>query len=244
MRLLLLTVVLALTASPTWAATRMFFTVANSAPVAPSFDGAWDQTTGAVSRKLADTKGASAITAGSTISITEDQLAWQALDRQYVSTRMAGGVLFTSVSTTVAMQLMMREFAGTDDVDKCILSVRIVSEDGLTVRATLIGVGNYGPTLELINNATMRNKTCADGDLAQAIYVTVEGDRLVVEVGYQTDGAETTPQAAAKYGENSTDLPVNETQTTDGNGWVEFSNTITFVGELAGTKRRKPVVFQ
>lgn len=243
MKVLPLVVALALAVSPTWAATRMFFTVANSAPVAPSFDAAWDQTTGAVSRLLADTKGTSAITAGATIDITEDQLAWQALDRQYVSTRMAGGILFTSVSTTVAMQLMMREFATSDDVDKCILNIRIVSEDGLTVRATLLVVGNYGVTAEFLHTG-MRNKTCANGDLTQAIYTTVEGDRLVVEVGYQTDGAETTPKAAANYGESSTDLPVNETQTTDGNGWVEFSNTITFVGELTGTKRRKPVVFQ
>ncbi len=193
----------------------------------PAFDAGWEDNSEAVRRRLEDVKGADAIVAGSTINLLEDVVRDE-LDRQYVSDPMAAGNTWTSGVSTFAMQLMVREFATTDNVDRGILGVRIVSQDGLTVRATLLVVANYGPTLEFINNATMRNKTFADGDTVGATYTTVDGDRLVVEIGCQSSVLNTTPQAAAKYGQNATDLPVNETQTTDGAGWIETSVTITF----------------
>jgi hypothetical protein len=179
---------------------------------------------------LVSTKGTTAITAGSQITITENT-GNQGLDRQYVSAPMTAGTVFTTGVTTVAMQIMMREISATDDVNQCILSVRVVDAAGTTVRATLLAVGNYGPATEFATATTHRNKTCADGDTVAATYTTVAGDRLVVEVGYQTDGADASPVAVTKWGDNSTDLPVDETQTTDGNGWIEFSNTFTFVAE-------------
>ena len=142
---------------------------------------------------------------------------------------MNSGITFTLAITTYSMQLMAREFATADNVDRGILGARIVNRAGDTVQATLLVVGPKGVTAEFINNATMRNKTFAQGGTVTATYTTVQGDRLVVEIGYQTStGASTTPQAAAKYGQNATDLPVNETQTTNGAGWIEFSNDITF----------------
>lgn len=207
--------------------TRFYFPATEASAVNPAFDAGWEDTSEAVRRRLEDVKGADAIAAGSTINLLEDVVRDE-LDRQYVSDPMAAGNIWTSGVSTFAMQLMVREFATTDNVDRGILGVRIVSEDGLTVRATLLAVANYGPTLEFINNATMRNKTFADGDTVGVTYTTVDGDRLVVEVGYQSSVLNTTPQAAAKYGQNAADLPVNETQTTDGAGWIETSVTITF----------------
>ncbi len=207
--------------------TRFYFPATEASAVNPAFDAGWEDTSEALRRRLEDVKGVDAIAAGSTINLLEDVVRDE-LDRQYVSDPMAAGNTWTSGVSTFAMQLMVREFANTDNVDRGILGVRIVSQDGLTVRATLLAVANYGPTLEFINNATMRNKTFADGDLVGATYTTVDGDRLVVEIGYQSSVLNTTPQAAAKYGQNATDLPVNETQTTDGAGWIETSVTITF----------------
>ena len=207
--------------------TRLYFPGTEPSAVNPAFDAGWEDNTEGVRRRLEDVKGADAIAAGSTITLLEDVVRDE-LDRQYVSDPMDAGNVFTSAVTTVQMQLMVREFAVTDNVDRGILGVRIVSEDGLTVRATLLAVANYGPTLEFINNATMRNKTFADGDTVTATYTTVAGDRIVVEVGYSSSVANATPQAAAKYGQNAADLPVNETQTADGAGWIEFSNDIIF----------------
>ena len=214
------------------AQTTLYFPASTSAPVNPAAIGTgWEEDdSGGLHYKLADTKGSSAIGAGQTVSITDDT-GNQSLDRQYVSTRMAAGAIFSTVTTTLTSVLMMREHAGTDNVDKCILNVRIVSEDGTTDRAVLFSTANYGPVLEFVNNATHRNKRCADGDLALAAYTTVEGDRIVVEIGYQTTGADTSPQASTKYGEDATDCAENETNTTDCAGWIRFSNSIAFIGE-------------
>jgi len=213
--------------------TTLYFPASTAAAITPTQDAAWDDTGQFVRRKLADTKGSSSIAAGTTINITEDT-GNQALDRQYISTRMNADAVFTSGVTTITSVLMMREFANTNDVNQCILGVRILSEDGSTVRATLFTVSNHGTTGEFINNATHRNKICANAATIGASYTTVLGDRIVVEVGYQTDGLETMPQAATKWGENASDCAVNDTGTTDCAGFITFSNTITFAGEVSG----------
>jgi hypothetical protein len=224
---------------PAAAATRLYFPLDDAATITPTQDAGWDDVGQLSRRRLAHSKGSDAITAGSTIDITEDTGGF-ALDRQYISTQMNSGIVFTSGTTQVSAVLMMREFAATDDVTTCILGVRVLSEDGATVRATLMAVANYSSTGEFINNATMRNKICSpSGTTIGASYTTVSGDRLVVEVGYETDGAETSPQAAAKYGQNATDCTLADTGTTDCAGWIEFSNTITFV---APANRRIVVV--
>jgi hypothetical protein len=221
---------------PAWAQTRLYFPTTTTPAVNPTIQTGWEDSSEIERRKLNNVKGATAITAGQTVDILEDQANYDDLDRQYTSTRMNAGIIFTVGVTTVRAVVMMREQGATDDVDKCILGIRIMSEDGQTERAALYSVGNYGPVLEFINNVSMRNKQCADGDLSLATYTTVLGDRLVVEIGYQTDGAETSPQAAAKWGENATDCAENETNTTDCAGWIEFSNAITFAGESAALK--------
>jgi len=242
-RRLLLFLALLFAGSPAWAQTRLYFPVSDGAAITPAQDAAWDDVGQFVRRLLQQTKGADAITAGTTINITEDT-GNQALDRQYISTRMDAGIVFTSAVTTVRSVVMMREFALTDDVNQCILGIRVLSEDGATVRATLFTVANRGPVLEFINNATMRNKQCADGDTIGATYTTVLGDRVAVEIGYQADGADTSPQAAAKYGQNATDCAENETNTTDCAGWIEFSNTITFAGEVVSAGPRRVMVIE
>lgn len=206
-------------------ATRFWFPLTTAAEVSPAFDAAWTFTSDpdTVRRKLAIAKGVSAITAGGQIGAwTPGQIA---LSRQYVSAPLEEGIVFSSGVTTVAMQLMCREVGTGSNIDRSYLGVRIVSEDGVTVQTTLLVVANYFANVEFGNLASQRNATFADGDTVSASYTTVAGDRLVVEIGF-TDTIGTTPAGNSKYGENATDLPVDETQVTDGAGWIEFSNTI------------------
>jgi hypothetical protein len=209
-------------------ATRLYFPASDAAAVTPGFHADWTYTSQALRRKLADTKGSSAITIGSRIGPwTPGQ---KALDRQYVSTRMNAGIAFNTPVDGFGCQLMVREYATADNVDKLLVGVRIVSEDGNTVRATL-RVPFAGNNVEFINNATHRNNRCSTTNINFATsYTTVLGDRLVIEIGFQ-DNSGASPEASAKWGENATDLPVNDTQTTDGAGWIEFTTNITFAGE-------------
>ena len=98
-----------------------------------------------------------------------------------------------------------------------------------TVRTTLITTATHTTLAEFINNASHRNAKIFDGDAvpSTATYSTGDGDRLVVEIGYG-DNAGTTPEASGKFGEDGSDLPVNNTQTAYGNPWIEFSNNVTW----------------
>jgi hypothetical protein len=210
-------------------ATRLYFPASDASPLpSQAFDTSWTYTSEATRTKLNNTKGVSAITIGTQIGPwTSGQ---KALDRQLISTRMAAGNSFTFAGATMSGQLMVREYNNGDNASTIYFVVKIISEDGSTVRRTWRSSAGSS-VAEFINNATHRNKTIAAGAVTDTTdYTTVLGDRLLVEIGY-SDSSGATPEASAKWGENATDLPVNETQTTDGAGWFEFLNNITFAGE-------------
>ncbi len=232
---------LTLTSGGTTFASRFYFPASEAADVSPAFDISWTDTDDAVRRKLAITKGSSAIAVGSTVSFTQTDFA---LDRQYVSPPMTAQTILGS--TVAKMQLMVREFDAADNVDYVIVSLSVVSNDGTTLKHNLLNFAGYGTVgTEFINNATCRNSICitnswtfgGNGSSGGGDYVIDDGDRLVLEVGYGLNTSlGTTPQAAAKWGENATDLPEDDSQTTDGAGWLEFSNPVEFQGSAGVTQ--------
>lgn len=198
-------------------ATRLYFSSTGAAAVSPAFDAAWTSTGSAVRRALRREYDSTALTNGSTISWTSGQVA---LDRQYVSPPLAAQTL----SGNVRMQLRAREIAGTDNV-RPYLGIHVFSEDGTTYRATLLTVGYYSSVTEL--PTTQTNTPWADGD-ALSSYTCVDGDRIVVEVGY-SDVAGTTPQALARYGAPvSTEFGEDNTETADYVPWIEFHTSVLF----------------
>ncbi len=210
------------------APTRLYFSASTAPSVSPSF-GSWGYTTEAGRYALLSAKvGGESLVTGTRIGPSATGVTQ--LDRQYVSEPISAGQVFTSGSTFLKAQLQCREYNNGDNT-RSGLSVRIVSNDGATTRATLLATANYGlaGTTEFVNSATLRNAAYANGDTVTASYTTVAGDRLVVEIGY-TNNAGSTVEGRCRYGApTGTDLPENETTTTATNvPWVEFSNTITF----------------
>jgi len=203
--------------------TRLYFPFTTPAIISPAFDSGWEDNNEAVRRLLNHVKGNSALADGSSIVYLSTQ---DGLDRQYISYPMNKGISFSAA--TVKMQIMTKESNAGDDATSR-LGVRILSRDGATVRATLLAVQQWGPETEYIT--TNRNKTFADGDTVAGTYETVDGDRLCVEIGHSdTIDLGTTIAVTCNFGEVGTDLAENETATS-GNGWIEFSNTITFQPE-------------
>lgn len=218
--------------------TRFYFPASTAAPVNPTFHAnsgtpggfSISTTAQAVRRKLVSTKGSSAIAAGTQLTVPSNGTA--ALDRQYVSDPLNSQ---TISGTLNGCQLMVREYAGTDNVDTVLFNIYVVSNDGSTLRGSL-AVRAVDANAEFINNATHRNKTVAPSGYALSSLAVSAGDRLVVEIGYLVaTGSGTSPEASGKWGENATDLPVNETQTTDGAPWIEFSHNFAF--QSTGNRR-------
>jgi hypothetical protein len=205
-------------------ATRVYFPVDTPTTVSPAA-AAWTDTTQITRLKMTTTKGATAITLGSAIAVP-GPAGQNALDRQYISDPIATGTDFTGA--TVKGYLMVEEAQTADNVDQLISCIKVVSEDGSTLRATLLALGANGTVAEFTTTNGGRNKAIANGDALSA-YTTVAGDRLVIELGYGCSTLGSSPNAWAAWGDTGTDVPENETNTTAGPGWVEFSNTFTFV---------------
>lgn len=188
-----------------------------------TYSGMWRNSGQASNRLLSPIKTKDAITTGTTV--TGNGAAFTAvLDRQYVTPGLLGQQL---ISGRISGQLMVREYATTDNMDRVILCGKVVSNDGRTIRGSILQSGNYGPTLEFISNVTHRNKTIASGQNLTPI-TGQDGDRIVFEIGYSNSTAGTTPDGSAKWGGNAPLLPVNETQTTDGAGWIAITSNLRF----------------
>jgi hypothetical protein len=218
-------------------ATRFYFpaTASNTSGLTPSFDAGWNYQAEAARCDLKSTKGSSAISAGTQVGAWTATAGQTALDRQFIS----GPLAAQTISGTFSLMLMVREFAGTDNVDRIITGLYVVNSSGTKVH-TLKAIGNSGTTLEFVANATHRTHTGANA-VAITSYACASGDRIVAEIGYSNSTSATTPEASAKWGENATDATINDNATTaDRAGWIEFSANLTFAstpvtGTLAGT---------
>lgn len=149
---------------------------------------------------------------------------------QFVSEPMAAGIAFVTTDT-IKCYIRVRESGTNANINRQPICFKVVSQDGLTIRATVKALGHYGPnTVEW--NFTFRNKTFADGDTLDANYTTVAGDRLVLEVGGQIDATVGGTNVGGYFSIGSSagsDLGENETDTVANNPWFEISRSITFL---------------
>ena len=205
-------------------------TAAESPLPSLAVDAGWEESNEVARARMwspEPTGGSGPVSNGATVSIAEDT-GNQEVYIQFVTGPLTAGTAFTSGVTTVSAQIQVIELQSSDDVIACIMGVRVVSNDGLTVRATLLAVADYGNDATEFPTGTYRNETCANSDAVTASYTTVTGDRLEFSLGAQADGAETTPQFGMRTGKGATtDCPADNTTTTTCAAWVEFSNTFT-----------------
>lgn len=105
------------------------------------------------------------------------------------------------------------------------------SNDGTTLRATLRAVSNCGPTEYA--SAALTNRALADA-APTTTYTTVDGDRYVFELG--ADGF-FSASAQLRFGTDAaSDLPVDETSTSDLRPWIELPGTLEFFPDFSVTK--------
>lgn len=205
-------------------ATRLWFLDSQlSLTSAPQdYDAGWNYTTEGSKEWNLSTVKAGTIATGTQIGAWSGTAGQKAIDRQYrCPMPLRGGQVLDG---TIKGQIMVREYNNADNVDQIIINLRICRADGSGTDSVL-SLGSYGPTAEFINNNSHRNKTIADGDSLSGA-TTQDGDWLVLEIGYSNSTAATTPEASARYGGTDADLPEDETQTTDGASWVEFSQDL------------------
>lgn len=221
------------------ATVRFYLAATGAADISPAFDAGWGYTSEATRIQFSNAKGVQAVAAGTLIGPhTAGQLA---LDRQYVTTDLGAGLTFTNGVDTMKCQILMLEGANTDNEDLPKIKVYVVDNAGTTIRATLFALASGVTNTELattFRNVQFMNGLSGAGNagVVAATYTTVSGDRLVIEVGYTGSGAQTTPEFQGKYGDlvATSDLPEDQTTTTDGVPWFEITYS-TGVAAVAST---------
>jgi len=147
----------------------------------------------------------------------------KALVRQYVSEPIPA----QTITGTFKGQIRMRQETVDDNYDRLPVVVKVVSNDGSTVRGTLLSLGYYGTTTEF-DLVTPENRKIADGDSLSSVAAQAD-DRIVVEIGVapSTGSGSFDSFINATFGDDSgTDLAEDETTTSSHNPWIEFSQDL------------------
>jgi len=201
--------------------TRFYLAQSTVAAVTPVRSGTWTNVSALLNRAMSITKLGQGIVTNS-VSWTAGEIA---LDRCYVSAPLAA----QTVSGTVTVMAISRESAETNNAF-IQFEAYVVSNDGSTVRGSLLTIGNYGSGTELIA-ASSRTKIWANNTALSSV-VCSAGDRLVACFGY-TDSSGVAPIANTGFGDAATlDIPniVEEEvfTVTTRNPWVDFSQVLIF----------------
>lgn len=213
------------------------------APVLPALDAVWEYTESTNGQggntirgrlspdKLTHTNPGNSVTDVRPTYDISGSAPWDLLGGQYVSVALAAQTL----TGTFKMYMLSDEEIAADNVATQVV-IKVVSNDGLTVRGTLYAgdtdttnpPSNENNAGAEVNRAYPRGNTGA-GQAISSLAIS-EGDRLVVEFGVRMRGASRLDvQNDYNTGSaGSTDVPENETDTTSTfNPWIEFSGAIT-----------------
>jgi len=197
-----------------------------SPPVSPAFAAAWGSTASAVRRWLTG-QGQTFDSPMATKSVAETSAAaTDVLIGQFVS----APLIAQTLSGSIRGQISASEDAADADM-RTAMVVKVVSNDGLTVRGTLLAIDDASAlSSEFATSFTNRKLPLAATAPATLTPVTLlDGDRLVVELGYRSHNVLTASKTGSFRTGTATaaDLTEDETSTLDNRPWIEFSNLNT-----------------
>ena len=149
---------------------------------------------------------------------------------QWVSPGITAAFAFTTSHTITAA---VRCYEANAQVDAHLaLIVRVVSNDGTTVRGTIYDKRSTGTEYSTTAGSRVINALALTGNVNAQM-----GDRIVVEVGTYGVTPNITYNWTQQFGESSaTDLTTTEDVTAQNNPWVELSPTLNFVAQINTTQ--------
>lgn len=203
-----------------WAGTTFYLPSTGAAAVSPGFDGGWEATGDADRLAMVTTRISSAFTDK---SITTLLVAGQTLFRQYVSAPLQAQTFHAPVFIYARAMETLGSLNGFSQI-----VLKVVSNDGSTMRGTLLSIGEYSGGTEW--NTATRNKAFVNGRVPTPV-TAIAGDRIVLEIGLSHDALITT--AAINFGDNSsTDLPRDEVATAADNPSFLIAQTVLFQAQI------------
>ena len=204
---------------------RLYFSDTIVPAVSPAYDASWEVTASAIRRSLIDYKVGSETQRSAASALNSPAAAVDVLVAQYTSPALSGAQTITG---TVKGQIRANESASALAVAQML--VWVMAPDGSN-RGTLLAHNTTYASQFTTSSTPANRKFPLGGAAALSSVAAQDGDYIVIEVGWRRFANDTTNRtgrlnlgAAA-----GTDLPENETATS-GTPWVEFSQSLAFVG--------------
>ncbi len=211
-------------------ATKMYLPSTGTAPVTPSAWAGWSATAAGITRPFSITKGSTTMT---TISAVDGITTGPTAMVRWVSPPLAA-VTITGTWRYVARHATVQ---ASGFVKGCAV-LKVVSNDGTTVRGTLISRLSTSHTTNFNVSGALRNLMNPEweGTIACTSVAASEGDRLVFEIGFYNQNASTDDFSFSCGEDSATDCVFDDAGTAANNPWMELSQTLTFNAESGGTK--------
>lgn len=214
--------------------TRFYFparTLTQPAPSSP--DAAWDVVrSNLLNYKLRRSRAANEFAVADAQLSETSATAVNGLCCRYISEPL----LAQTISGHVKGSLLVDEGPAGADM-RAQMVIRVISEDGSTVRGTLLAADNASALSSEWSTTHQSRKfplaaSWDDPNLGKQLSPVVcqEGDRIVVELGFRAHNTTaTSTTGVVRVGDASgTDLPETEGSGVGSDGWVEFSADLQF----------------
>lgn len=148
----------------------------------------------------------------------------------YVSPELTVGQTVTG-SQAVKLQMRGSQVALTNNMF-LVFVLHVQNISGPTINKTLFNISAGRDNTELATSLTNRQFTGTSG---ATNYTTVAGDYIVLNIGTRGDpDAGSDHDSSIRLGDAAaSDLPEDDTDTTDLNPWIELADTLTFVAASA-----------
>src|SRR3990172_1902638 len=197
-------------------AIKYYFPSSGAAPVSPAFDAGWEVTSDAVRYPMPTTPGVTVL--GLVTAVDNGNSAYQdLLAGQFVSDAIAAQTIPVQ---PVKIQMQAYEYTGTANLFLSFL-IKVVSNDGTTVRGTLLPLTLDNTELNVGTQQNRRFTATTSSVVAQA------NDRIVVEVGFSGDPGGTSVHGWRwRVGEDASsgNLPEDDTENViTSRSWLELS---------------------
>lgn len=221
-------------------ATRVYFPETEAAAVSPTISGTDWEHINTLRRRLLLTPDGSALTTTNYAPDGADDLTDKdAHHRQYVSDPLRA----QTISGNVKAQFQCLEDNNANNLFLT-LKIYVVSNDGSSVTGTLLAITR--DATEAASSLTNR----AFGSTAMSSVSAADNDRLVIEVGLggscTASGGVQGHNGSIRFGCSAAggDLAEDDSSTgTTVRPWVEFANTITFMGPPVGFQPARVTIY-
>lgn len=212
--------------------TRFYFPSGGGSPVNPPFHSSWSKTENAFRLPLIPSTWSPTQTPRQWLTNNENAMA----DPYYVLIASAVSPPLDGAALSGTFDVVIPAYESSTNANIYLMvKIKVVSRDGNTVRGTLYD--GAAMATEVPGNASSAGATRILSAAAVSSLDPDPGDRIVVEIGFETDhtaGSNTLFTAGVGLGDSSalTDYALTSgTAAGTGRAWIEFSQTLTFLEE-------------